>query len=77
MTFAINPLEVVVVTLWLLGLFCAIMSFRRIRSAPLGILLIAVALLVPLVGGLAAIAVYALLVLRDRKRAHTGHGAIH
>lgn len=67
---ALNGTEIAVLTLWLLGVVAALLSWRRLTSVRHQIGLLVAAAALPIVGSLLALAVLAVLSLRGTHHAN-------
>jgi hypothetical protein len=70
--FAINGTEALLAAVCLVGVVCAVASYSQGRCGLGGVMLIAAAVVVPVLGSLLAVAVFA---MNMRGRAHPDHPA--
>jgi hypothetical protein len=69
--FAINGPEGLLLVLWLIGVVCAVANYSLGRRGLGGVLLVAAAIVVPVVGSLFAVVVFAL----DERARRSNHPA--
>ncbi len=69
--FAINGPEGLLLVLWLIGVVCAVANYALSRRGLGGVLLVAAAIAVPVVGSLFAVVVFAL----DERARRSNHPA--
>lgn len=73
--FAVNGLEALVTTMWLVGVFCAVANFTRGYRGVAGVALIAVSAIIPVLGSIAAIAIFVMhLRIMPSARRLNNHG---
>lgn len=66
--FAITGAEALLVALWLIGVVCAFANYSRGHRGLSGVALIAVAVVVPVLGSLVAVAVFGMNVRGGARR---------